>query len=86
MSNVEAIEQQIEKLSPAELVAFRSWYAAFDAEAWDREFDADAQAGKLDAPADKALRAHTSGQSTTFRLIMPHRSLVLLQRPFRSNP
>ncbi|MBI4000559.1 MAG: hypothetical protein HY348_02110 [Nitrospira defluvii] len=64
MSNVEAIEQQIEKLSPAELAAFRSWYAAFDAEAWDHQFEADVQAGKLDALADKALRAHTSGQST----------------------
>ena len=41
MSKVEAIEQQIEKLSPAELTAFRSWYAAFDAEAWDRQFEAD---------------------------------------------
>jgi hypothetical protein len=36
MSKVEAIEHQIEKLSPAELAAFRSWYAAFDAEVWDR--------------------------------------------------
>lgn len=36
MSNVGTIEQQIEKLSPAELVAFRRWYAAFDAEAGDR--------------------------------------------------
>jgi hypothetical protein len=42
MSNVESIEQQIEKLSPAELTAFRSWYAAFDVEAWDRQFEADA--------------------------------------------
>ena len=64
MSNVEAIEQQIEKLSPAELVTFRSWYAAFDAKAWDHQFEADVQAGKLDALADKALRTHTSGQST----------------------
>ena len=64
MSNVEAIEQQIEKLSPAELAAFRSWYAVFDAEAWDRQFEADVKAGQLDAMADKALRAHTSGQST----------------------
>jgi hypothetical protein len=55
MSKVEAIEQQIEKLSPAELAAFRSWYSAFDA---------DVQAGKLDTLADKALRGHTSGQST----------------------
>jgi hypothetical protein len=63
MSNVEAIEQQIEKLSPKELAAFRRWYAAFDAESWDRQFEADVKAGKLDALADEALRAHTSGQS-----------------------
>ena len=64
MSKVELIEQQIEKLSPEELAAFRTWYAAFDAEAWDRQFEADVKASKLDALADKALRAHTSGQST----------------------
>ena len=64
MSKIESIEQQIEKLSPKELAAFRTWYAAFDAEAWDRQFEADVKAGKLDALADKALRAHTSGQST----------------------
>ena len=63
MSKVEAIEQQIEKLTPDELVAFRSWYAAFDAEAWDRQFEADVKASKLDVLADKALRAHTAGQS-----------------------
>jgi hypothetical protein len=64
MSKVESIEQQIEKLSPEELAAFRAWYATFDAEAWDRQFEADVKAGKLDALADNALRAHRSGQST----------------------
>lgn len=63
MSRVDAIEPQIEKLSSDELAAFRRWYAAFDAEAWDRQFQADVKAGKLDALAEKALRAHTSGQS-----------------------
>ena len=63
MSKVEAIEQQIEKLSPDELAAFRRWYAAFDAETWDRQFEADVKAGKLDVFAEKALRAHTSRQS-----------------------
>jgi hypothetical protein len=63
MSKVEAIEQQIEKLSPNELVAFRRWYAAFDAEAWDRQFESDVKAGKLDALAEKALHDHASGQS-----------------------
>jgi hypothetical protein len=64
MSKVELIEQQIENLSPEELAAFRSWYASFDAEAWDCQFESDVKAGKLDALADKALRAHTAGQST----------------------
>lgn len=63
MSKVEAIEEQIEKLSPDELAAFRLWYAAFDAETWDLQFEADVKAGKLDTFAEKALRAHTSGQS-----------------------
>jgi len=63
MSKVEAIEQQIENLSSDELAAFRRWYVAFDAEAWDRQFQADVKAGKLDAIAEKALRDHTSGQS-----------------------
>jgi hypothetical protein len=52
MRKVGAIEQQIEKLAPAEL-------AAFDAEAWDRQFEANVKAGKLDALADTALHAHT---------------------------
>jgi hypothetical protein len=63
MSNVELIEQQIEKLSPEELAAFRSWYAAFDAETWDRQFEEDVKVGKLDALANTALQAHTSGRS-----------------------
>ena len=63
MSKIEAIEQQIEKLSPDELAAFRWWYATFDAEAWDRQFEADVKAGKLDALAEKAFRAHISGES-----------------------
>ena len=63
MSKIEAIEEQIEKLSPDELAAFRRWYASFDADIWDRQFEADVKAGKLDTFAEKALRAHTSGQS-----------------------
>ena len=63
MSKVEAIEKQIEKLSADELAAFRRWYTAFDAEAWDLQFETDVKAGKLDGLAEKALRAHSSGQS-----------------------
>jgi len=77
MSKVESIEEEIEKLSPDELAAFRRWYSAFDAEVWDRQFESDVKAGRLDALADEALRAHTSGQS---RFTTPHQILVLLQR------
>ena len=66
MNQVELIEKQIEKLSSEELAKFRMWYAVFDAEAWDRQFEADVKAGKLDALADKALRGHSSGQTTKF--------------------
>jgi hypothetical protein len=71
MSQVEAIEEQIEKLSHDELAAFRRWYAAFDAEIWDRQFEADVKAGSLDAFAENALRAHTSSQSKPLCSILP---------------
>jgi hypothetical protein len=40
---------------PEELSELRAWFAAFDAEAWDRELDEDMRAGRLDALADEAL-------------------------------
>jgi hypothetical protein len=64
MSKVESIEHEIEQLSPEELAAFRAWYARFDAESWDRQIEADVKAGKLDALAEQALRAHNAGRST----------------------
>jgi hypothetical protein len=66
MNKVESIEKEIEKLSSEELAKFRTWYAEFDAEAWDRQFEDDVKTGKLAAVAEKALRDHTSGQTTKF--------------------
>lgn len=63
MSRVEVLEQQIKSLSEQELAEFRRWFAEFDAEAWDRQFEADVKAGKLDALAEKALRAHEAGET-----------------------
>lgn len=63
MSQVEKIENQIAKLSSAELTAFRKWFAEFHASAWDRQFEADAKAGKLDALAENALKDHAAGRS-----------------------
>jgi hypothetical protein len=64
MSKVENLEKQIQQLSAEELAEFRRWYAEFDAILWDRQFESDVKAGKLDALAEKALRAHAAGQST----------------------
>jgi hypothetical protein len=66
MSKIEQIEGAVKKLSAAELSAFRTWFAEFDADAWDQQFEADAKSGKLDALAERALRDHSSGRSTEF--------------------
>ncbi len=64
MEKVEKIEREVQEFSPEELARFRQWFAAFDAEAWDRQFEEDVAAGKLDVLADRALRDHADGRST----------------------
>jgi hypothetical protein len=64
MGRIEDIEQQVEALSPEELVQFRAWFLAFDRAAWDRRIECDVRSGKLDALAEQALREHGSGQTT----------------------
>jgi hypothetical protein len=64
MTKVEAIERQIEQLSPEDLSVLRAWFAAFDAEVWDRQIESDVRAGKLDMLAEKALQARASGAAT----------------------
>jgi hypothetical protein len=64
MSKVESIERDIRKLSDEELSDLRQWFAAFDAEAWDRQFEDDVRAGRLDKQAEWALRDHSAGKST----------------------
>jgi hypothetical protein len=66
MRKLEAIEKKVSGLSAQELAEFRQWFTEFDAAAWDRQIERDAKAGKLDALADEALRAHSAGKSTEF--------------------
>ena len=61
MSKLEAVEKKVSGLSAKELAEFRRWFAEFDAAAWDRQIERDVKAGKLDALADEALRAHAAG-------------------------
>lgn len=56
MTVISEIEVAITKLSREDLSAFRDWFQAFDAEAWDKQFNEDVAAGRLDALAEEALR------------------------------
>ena len=63
MTNVEAVEKEIERFTPTELAKFRRWYANFDADAWDEQIEADAASGKLDALAEEALAEYEAGKA-----------------------
>jgi hypothetical protein len=64
MSSVSEIEQAVLRLTPAELDAFRTWFAEFDAAAWDRQMEDDVAAGRLDALGDEALEDLRAGRCT----------------------
>ncbi|MFI5107732.1 MAG: hypothetical protein ACHP78_02685 [Terriglobales bacterium] len=64
MDRVERVAREVREFSSDEFANFRQWFAAFDAEAWDRQLEADVKAGKLDALAERALRDHATGKST----------------------
>ena len=64
MGKLEALENQIQSLSPEELARFREWFLEFDWSAWDRQFESDVGAGKLDSLAERALQQHDDGKST----------------------
>jgi hypothetical protein len=57
------LKNAVTKLSSDDQARFRAWFAVYDAEAWDRQIEEDARNDKLDALADKALRAHRPGES-----------------------
>jgi hypothetical protein len=63
MGKVEKIEREIRELTREELAELREWFAAFDADAWDRQIEADTRAGKLDALAEEALKAYEAGKT-----------------------
>jgi hypothetical protein len=63
MSKVESLEQEVEKLTPEELATFREWFAAYDADAWDRQIEGDVAAGRLDRLAAEVLAAHERGET-----------------------
>jgi len=63
MTRVQALEEEIEKLSSAELVELREWILEREAEVWDREIERDAASGKLDKLFEKSVADHLAGKS-----------------------
>jgi hypothetical protein len=64
MSSIHEIEHAIRALGPQDLAALRDWFAAFDAEIWDRQLEQDGAAGRLDRFAEEALRDLSEGRCT----------------------
>jgi hypothetical protein len=44
----EALEREVQKLSPEELASFRDWFVEYDWQTWDRQIERDAAKGHLD--------------------------------------
>lgn len=65
MSTVEDIERAVERLSPEQLAAFRTWFAEYNAAGWDRQLEQDVASGRLDQLADEALKDHREGRSSS---------------------
>jgi hypothetical protein len=56
MNTVEQIKQAVRQLSPEDRAAFRTWFAEFDWEEWNRQLDEDAAKGRLDPLISEARR------------------------------
>ena len=64
MSTVHDIEEAIRQLTPKDLAALRTWFAAFDAEQWDQQFAEDVAAGRFDTLAQEAIQDFQAGRCT----------------------
>jgi hypothetical protein len=64
MTTIHEIEQAIRGLGPQDLAALRDWFAAFDADIWDRQLEHDVAAGRLDRFVEEALRDLGEGRCT----------------------
>ena len=64
MSTIEEIKQALCQLSSNDLAEFRTWFAEFDWDVWDRQLEQDVAEGRLDSLASEALRDLHQGRCT----------------------
>ena len=63
MSELDQLEQRIQRLSPDELAKFRAWFIEFDHLIWDKQIEADSKAGKLDGLIAEAHADYKAGKA-----------------------
>jgi len=63
MTKVEKLENEVQRLNPDELAAFRDWFRRYDSDEWDKEIERDVSAGRLDKLAEEAIAAHKAGRT-----------------------
>ena len=63
MSDLEELEQRIQRLPAEELAKFRVWFIEFDHLIWDRQIEADSKAGKLHGLVSEALADYKAGKA-----------------------
>lgn len=64
MSSVQEIQEAVSQLTAEDLVAFRVWFAEFDASLWDRQIEAAVAAGRLDKLDEESLQNLREGRCT----------------------
>ncbi|MDX9801826.1 MAG: hypothetical protein RBT69_10875 [Spirochaetia bacterium] len=64
MSTIREIENAIEQLSKEEFKNFRTWFAQYEANAWDLQIADNIESGKLDVLANEALSELQNGKAT----------------------
>ena len=63
MTRIEAIQQEVQRLSADEFSELRDWIVERDWERWDRQIEKDAAEGRLEPLFERALEAHRQGKS-----------------------
>lgn len=66
VTQVQALQEKIEKLSPEEFAQLYKWMIERDSDEWDREMEEDAANGRLDEFFEAARREHREGKTTKF--------------------
>ena len=61
--SVKEIEVAIEQLTASELAELATWFAEYQAQAWDKQIDEDLDAGRLDSLLAEIEAEYDAGQA-----------------------